>query len=74
MTAGRVAEMQKGCRQWDELDENSEGMMLMYMHMVHQLSGPLESSVHLHCRWEEKVRRKYAYILRVSPRRDARLP
>ena len=49
----------KGWKQWDELDENSEGISAVVIDMACQLQGPLWPLIHLHgrCRdWTRQAR------------------
>jgi hypothetical protein len=43
-----VAAARKGWKQWDELDENSEGISVVVVYMMCQLAGPLWPLIHLH--------------------------
>lgn len=67
-------EVEKGYMHVGESHQNSDGIFVLHIDMLYQLSGPLEASVHLHGARKEKARSKSAYILRVSLARDARLP
>lgn len=51
-----MAAVQKGWKQWDELDENSEGILAVVIDMACQLAGPLMHCVHLHGRSTDSTR------------------
>ena len=45
-----MAAVQKGWKQWDELDGNSEGISAVVMDMACQRQAPLWPLIHLHAR------------------------
>jgi hypothetical protein len=51
-----VAAVQKGWKQWDESDENSEGIWAVVIDTACQLAGPLWPLIHLHGRSADSTR------------------